>query len=305
MTAGLARLRAEGRDLLELVLLPGMAVLLPWRLCYRIFRVVSRFEFLYRESCAQPYTFACRQGWCKDLTQWQRHRRLVMMVDQADYYLVRSRSLGWMRRHMDVEGTWPEPGQAALLLSFHWGCGMWALWHAGAAGMRPHALVAPLRREMFPGRWVRYQYYKARNRAVRDALGNEPLDTSASLRPMIKTLRADGQILALLDVPPNQVAATAPIPFLGMQARMPMGVLRVAVEQKVPVTLYINGLRLSDGHRFLRVMNLGVHDDLERLARLVFGHLEALIREEPVLWHYWEVAGLFFAPPQASNAASA
>jgi len=296
-----ARLKAEFLDLLELVLVPSLAIILPWRICYRVFRVLSRFTFLYRESCAQPYAFAHHHGWFQDLGRWQRHRRLVMMVDHADYYLVRFRSLRWMDRHMDVTGNWSPPGQAAILCSFHWGCGMWALWHAGAAGLHPHPLTAPLRRDMFPGRWVRYQYYRARNRAVRDALGNEPLDTSASLRPMLRALHSNGQVIALLDVPPTQVAVSQNIPFLGMRARMPVGVLRVAVDRGLPVILYVNGFRLTDGHRFLRIIDLGIASDLEALCHQAFANLETLIREEPVLWHYWEVAELFFQVPNKAE----
>ena len=36
------------------------------------------------------------------------------MVDHADFYLAIFRSDRWMRRHMDVEGHWPEPGKAAI-----------------------------------------------------------------------------------------------------------------------------------------------------------------------------------------------
>lgn len=297
MSAWKARFQAEALDLVELVLVPGLAAVLPWGFCYRVFRFLSRFDFLYRESCNQTYPFARRHGWFQDLALWQRHRRLVMMVDHADFYLALTRSLRWTRRHVETSGDWPAPGKASLLCSFHWGCGMWALWLAGAAGLRPHALVAPLRPDIFPGRMLRYRYYRARNRVVARALRNDPLDTAASLRPMLKALRAEGQVLALLDVPPNQVAASVEIDFLGLRARMPSGVLRVAVEQGIPITLFINGFRLGDGHRFLRLIDIGVPADLDSLTRQVFACLEGLIREEPALWHYWEVADQFFTPP--------
>jgi phosphatidylinositol dimannoside acyltransferase len=289
------RVGDEARDLLELVLVPGLAIFLPWSWCFRIFRLLTRFNLLYRESCQQPYEFARRHGWLHDLTLWQRQRRLVMMVDHADYYLVRFRHIRrWMKRHMDVNGAWPAADQPAILASFHWGCGMWALWHAGLAGLHPHALVAPLRRQMFPGRLIRYFYFRARNDAVRDALGSDLLDVSASLKPMLKALRNQGQVIALLDVPPGQVAASQPVPFLGLRARMPLGFLRVAAERGLPLTLYVNGFRLSDGHRFLRILELPATPDPQALARLAFAQLEILIRETPVLWHYWEVAERFF-----------
>ena len=47
------RLRVELRDVLELVLLPGLAVLLPWDACFALFRRMARWEWLYRESCEE------------------------------------------------------------------------------------------------------------------------------------------------------------------------------------------------------------------------------------------------------------
>ena len=38
MVPAILRLRTELRDLLELVLLPGLAAVLPWPLCFRLFR---------------------------------------------------------------------------------------------------------------------------------------------------------------------------------------------------------------------------------------------------------------------------
>ena len=50
MSGAWNRLRTELRDLLELVLLPGLAAVLPWPLCYRLFRRLARWDGLYREA---------------------------------------------------------------------------------------------------------------------------------------------------------------------------------------------------------------------------------------------------------------
>ena len=36
------RLRGEARDLIELVLVPGLAAVLPWRWCFVLFRSLAR-----------------------------------------------------------------------------------------------------------------------------------------------------------------------------------------------------------------------------------------------------------------------
>lgn len=290
----LRRLRGEIRDLIELVLVPGIAIFLPWRVCYRLFRWISRWDWLYWSDGLANCEMAARFGWATNIDDCRRKWRLMSMVDQADFYLSVSRSDRWMRRHMDVEGHWPEPGKASILCTFHWGAGLWALRHAGASGLRAHALVGPQRPEMYPGHRLRYAYFLARNRAVRDALGTEPLDITGSLRPILKALKAGEQVGAVVDVPPYLSNSNQILPFLERHARFPRGLFRVAVEAGIPVTVFVNGIRFTDGHRFLRLYQLGVERDVEMLMAKVYAYLEALIREEPAAWHFWRISDCFF-----------
>jgi len=295
------RLRAEARDLIELVLVPGLAVILPWRWCYRVFLALSRWEWLYRADGVANCERAREQGWAKDAADFRRKWRLVSMVDQADFYLALFRSNRWMNRHMDVEGHWPEPGKAAILCTFHWGAGMWALRHCGASGLRAHALVGPQRPEMYSGHRLRYEYFRIRNTAVRNALGTGLLDITGSLRPVLKALRAGEQVGVVVDVPAYLSSSSTLIPFLGARARFPRGIFRLAAEHGVPVTVFINGIRFSDGRRFLRLYQLGVERDVDALMARVYAYLEALIREEPAAWHFWGVADAFFDPRESSD----
>lgn len=288
------RLRGEVRDLIELVLVPGLAIILPWACCYRVFLLLSRWGWLYWADGFAQCERAREQGWVKDAEDFRRKWRLMSMVDQADFYLALLRSDRWMGRHMDVEGHWPESGKAAILCTFHWGAGMWALRHLGASGLRAHALVGPQRPEMFPGHRLRYEYYRMRNIAVRSALCTEPLDITGSMRPILKALRAGEQIAAAVDVPAYLSSSSQVIPFLGIGARFPRGLFRVAADQGLPVTIFICGLRFSDGRRFLRLYQLEADNDVDSLMARVYAHLEALIREEPAAWHFWRISESFF-----------
>ena len=288
------RLRGELRDLIELVLVPGLAILLPWSWCYRVFLFLSRWEWLYRADGLAHCERASERGWVKDAADFRRKWRLMSIVDHADFYLAVFRPNRWMRHHLDVEGRWPEPSEAAILCTFHWGAGMWALRHLGASGLRAHALVGPLRPDMFSGHRLRYEYCRLRNIAVRNALRTQPLDITGSLRPMLKALRAGEQILAVVDVPAFLSSSSQLIPFLGGHARFPRGLFRLAADQGVPLTVYITGFRFSDGRRFMRLYPLGVDRNVDSLMAKVYAHLEVLIREEPAAWHFWRMSGSFF-----------
>lgn len=290
------RWRTELRDLLELILIPGLAAVLPWPLCFRIFRRLARWDWLYHDACHAALAHAHAHGWAVGEKDWLLKRRLVTLVDHADFYLGRTRSDAWMARHLQVQGSWPATGVAQLLCTFHWGAGMWGLRHARAHGLSAHALVAALEGAHFQGRSVLHWYARARTQEVARALACPTLDTSASLRPALRALRNDEQVLAAIDVPSDQVAASEPVQLLGMRALMPKALLRLAVEQKIPITLYLTGLHFSSGARVLHIEPLGVHSDVAALAQQVFLRLDRAIQQEPAAWHFWGEAPRFFRP---------
>ncbi len=289
------RLRHELHDLFEMVLVPATAALMPWSLCYRWFRWLCRFDLLYRHECHDALAHAQARGWVRgDPALWLQTSRLVTLIDHADFFLSRTRSRRWMTRHLEVQGQWPAPDQAALLCTFHWGAGMWALRHAGSEHLMAHAIVAPHNRAHFVGRSVRFYYYGARNRENTRALGTQPIEVSASPRPVVQALRANQQVMAAVDVPADQAAASEAITLLGLQARVPRGLFRIAAASKVPVWVYITGIRMSDGKRTLHIHPLAASGDMSQLMRDAFALLEAAVTANPAAWHFWKVAPRFF-----------
>ena len=293
------RLRVEGRDLVELVLAPSIAAVLPWPVAFRLFQKLARWRFLYRAPVERALAQARQRGWVEDEADWVWKRRLVTLVDHADLYLARTRSNRWMARHLMVQGAWPAPDEPAVLCTFHWGAGMWGLRHMGAAGIKVHALVAALHGEHFVGRSVLHWYARARTNEVSRTLDRGTLDVSASMLPAIRALRRREKVGAAVDAPADQLSANSRVQLLGMPARVPHGLLRMAVGQKVPVCVYVTGIRMRDGKRFLRIHQLPVHDRTEPLVQAVFGLLDGCIAEDAPVWHFWGEADRVFLPPDA------
>jgi len=293
-----ARLRTELRDVLELVLLPGLAAILPWRWCFLVFQQLAHMRWLYRTPCEEALRQARERNWAgTDEERWLWVRRLVTLVDHADHYLCLWRSDKWMQKHLQVEGAWPSNEQAVLLLTFHWGAGFWGLRHAAAQGLRPHALVASLESQAFQGRTVLSWYARSRNANVARTLGASTIDVARQLKKVIRALHDKHALLGVVDVPADEVKASMVIELLGMQASVPRGLLRLAVEQQVPVVMYITGLNMRSGQRFLRIKPMGSCTLVEDLAARVYGELAKVIAEEPPAWHFWGIAERFFRPP--------
>lgn len=291
----LRRLGAELRDLLEVVLVPGVAAALPWPLGYRVLRRAARSLPLYEGETRHALAQAQQRGWAPDPREWALRRKLTSLVDHCDHYLSHWRGDAWMRTHLDVQGDWPQPGQPALLLTFHWGAGMWALRHAGSAGLHVNALIAPITEENFGGRRVLFRYARARTLAVAKALGRPFLDVSAvGMRGVLRALGRNEQVLAVIDVPSDQVSSSLPVQVADLPARIPTPLLRLAIERRIPVYVFVTGFRLADGQRFLRIEEVGVPQSLEAVVHELGSRLDGLIRENPPAWHFWGEAERFF-----------
>ena len=292
------RFRTECRDLVELVLFPGLAAVLPWPWCFALFKRMARWTWLYREQCEAALTYARSLGWAgDDAKRWIGVRRLVTLVDHADHYLGLTRSDAWMDKYLSAHGKWPDADKAVLLTTFHWGAGYWGLRHAAAHGLRPHALVATLTSEAYAGRSVLGWYARQRNANVARTLGDETIDASKQLKRVVQALRNQRALLGVMDVPADAAAASMPVQLLGKTAYVPRGLLRLAVDQNVPVVLYVTGLDTANGNRFVGIELLGAYDSVDALADALFSRLNRLIAENPAAWHFWAIAERFFNAP--------
>jgi lauroyl/myristoyl acyltransferase len=346
--------RVQLRDVVELYALPLLAVVMPWPWCFALYKRCAQSAWLYRQTASCALAQAQALGYVAqarlpssavmaaaanrqvngardlpDAATWLAQRKLVTLVDHADHYLSRTRSSRWLRRYLDVQGQWPEPGKAAVLCTFHWGAGMWSLRHARHAGLKIHALAAPLQGAQFAGRPVLHAYAKARTASAAREMGRPTLDASQSMRPVLKALKAGEQVLAVVDVPPDTVNASLSVPLLGRMAQVPRGLLRLAAEQGLPVVVFVVGINLATGRRYLHIESVPqskpdsmpyiVQDDVagskaatssaapaqitmdaDALTHHVFARLQTAIDQEPAAWHLWSEAPRFFAGSDAS-----
>jgi lauroyl/myristoyl acyltransferase len=288
--------RVSMRDVVELILLPALAAVLPWPVCFRLFGWLARWDWLYRDATQKAIAQASPGGWLgADEFEWARRRRLVTLIDHADFYLMHTRSAAWLKRHVQVQGVWPSGQGPALLCTFHWGASMWALRHARMAGVRAHFVLASTDKAFFKGRPVLHAYVSARTAQCSAELGTVILDASSSLRASFsKILTNREQIMAVIDVPADTVSVRQTVTLVGRQAQVPNGLMRLAVDQQLPVALFLTGIDFDTGQRTLTIQHLGVFASVDALAARSFACLDEAIRNSPPSWHFWSEAPRFF-----------
>lgn len=287
----------ELRDSFMLIGIPVLVLVLPWSLCYRLFRALSATrcldplsgqDSLRAEANSKPH----RPG--LDVTAWHLRRRLTVLLDHADYYIAGVSARPWLQRRVKVSGEWPHIARPGLAFTFHWGAGMLAQCHLHQQGRVAHMLVNAPQAAQFVGRTVLYGYIRARIHRLARVLGRPVIDAQTSLKPVLRALDANELILAVIDVPTAPGAGATPVRFLGRDSFAPRALFRLAVERQLPVTVYLTGIDFSDGSRTLAIHQLGQFTAVDALARQVFSYLDAAIDEESAAWHLWGEYHRFF-----------
>lgn len=286
-------MKSSLRLLTELYLLPGMAALLPWRWCFKLFQRVAHGHHLYPEV-EWMLRGARSAGVVDDEEKWRSALRLTRIFSYADLYLSMFRSKRWVARHVDVTGSWPTG--AFLAVTYHWGAGMWALRHLKARGKRTAFLSIRFNPATFRHSRLQYWYGLLRTRETSRAGGAEVIFTGGSSERIAAAYRDNVCVMALLDVAPKPTQATAPVLLLGRPARLRRGLARLAIEQNIPVVTFSMNLDRVSGRLKLRIDNPSDAKTEDALMGELAANFQSALERDPCAWHSWSEVQLFLDP---------
>lgn len=292
------RFAAFVRDAGEWWLLPGLAALLPWPLCFRLYAGLCvrlpLFEEKTRAALAQLEPPLAGDA----ARRWAARFRLVQLVDRADTFLARSRGDRWLDRHVRRQGDdWPT--LPFIALSFHYGAGLWCLRDIARGGRRAAFLSIRFER-FFGGAWLRYRGACLRIREVERAGRAPVIYTGGGRQAVREALEAGTAVVGLIDVPAVLSKRVIEQPFLGATAWFPPGLIALASELRVPLVAYAMGFDPVSGKRELVVRRIAEGEPAARLAEVV-GFLEQEIGRNPPAWHNWPELRAFRTPPASGQ----
>ena len=235
-----------------------------------------------------------------DSAAWLAAWRLTHYLDRADLFVFLSRSRGWVRRHVDVVGTWPAPGPC-LAVSAHWGAGLWALDLLRRAGHRPRFLAR--RPGVDPDR-MHAAYVRLRASAVARATGAPLVYTEGASSEIARSWADGGTIVGLFDAPAAEGRNLVRVPFGNSHLRLARGLARLACEHRIRVFEFAGGIDRVTARRTITIGAARVWDDEEALARHWASELDRLLRNDSAAWHLWPYAAELVDPSEDQRAAS-
>lgn len=294
----LARVRRELRAGVELWLVPLVVALLPYRVGIALARLVAQALPLYGAATQASVSEWSRITGGRDVAGFRAAYRLEQLVDHADLF--------WSltRRHEAMAAKLRAPllslphGRPLVVVSFHYGQGLWLLHWLAQLGHPPRFVSLPLSRDDADSS-LQYAYARLRNRQVARIAKAALIYTGGARAAIAGTLASAGTVYGLVDVPSRQAPApTGNGTMFGRPVTLPTGLVDSAKAAGAAV-LVLSGRLDRDGSR---IVEARLVDPAESLTiGDVARELEARLVHAPAAWHFWSLWRGFEAavPPAA------
>lgn len=289
------RVRSLLSDGFWLYLFPALSILVPWPWYYALCRRMTRARHPYRAAIEEQLGYAATLLPGLDAQRFRDEQALVKFVDAADFYLNLVRGYRWFRRHVRVEGTWPDAGPM-LLLGSHWGAAHW-IWrdlaHRGIRGwfVARHTDAADFGR----GRLARW-YGRFRGWGIRRA-GCAGVVTTGGARERIESLLRHGDALVVLnDVPVAAGHPATQAKLLDRTVMLPVGAIDLGRRLGARVVVFAVEMDLASGHRTLVIRPISDMPGIDHgaIVREYARFLDARLRARPGSWQTWTLAPQLF-----------
>lgn len=286
--------RIEARDFIELFVAPVLIALLPARTGWWLARRLCARDWLYRHETESAWLAATSAMPDRDATTWRVRHRLTRLYDHADMYLWLWRRSSWFARQVVVEGEWPRRGPY-MVVTYHWGRGWWGLHSLRAATGGFAGVAASPQRHDYRGRSMLYRYVLLRTRYTAQIVGGGLSFTGSAAGHLLRALKAGNVTCGLYDVPAHAGEKTLPGELLRQRVAMPRGFPYIAAHNRIPLVTFACTLDFATGLTKLVIDPAQSFDSPDAANRYLLARLDALIDQEPAIWHHWGALPQFAA----------
>lgn len=295
-------LKRNVADLINLFIVPIFIALLPWRIGFRLLKILARHDRSHRAAIEQAWQVAKAHCPGQDARDWMWRFRLLRLLERVDTWLVLLRPSRWWTNRIDLTGEWPTQGGPFVLLTYHWGGGQWIWSQFHQQGIHAHFIAKRAQAiDLGAGR-VALWYAKFRERGIRQPGNREIIYTGGSSGQIREALRSGRSVAGMMDVPTAAHQATLLSPLLDGVIRFPVGLVRLAHELNAQVVIFSCAFDIRSGRRSLNLVPMPPGNPVEMTASAYIRHLDSCLRAESAFWQIWPAAPLMFVQPGQPSA---
>ena len=291
-TSPRVRVVREARAALELWLLPALVASLPYRAGIALARALCASLPLYREATEASVAQWRRMSGSSDEHAWRAAYRFAVLVDHADLFWSLTRRSASMLARLRVPAV-ALPAGPLVVVSFHYGQGLWLLHWLRSLGRPPRFVSIRLTRDD-AGSTLEHAYALLRNRQVEQLSGAAPIYTGGARAQMAATLAQGETVYGLVDVPVALHARIANTRLFDTPASLPTGFVEGAAAANASI-LVLSAYATRDGSR--EVNAAVVARDAPSPLDVIASALETCVQRAPAAWHFWHLWPAFEAAP--------
>jgi hypothetical protein len=271
-------------ELRDQILHPLVASLLPWHSSLRYAHALSRRLGRLGDHAGRSRSGAAAAIGAQADAAFARRALWVRLLDLIDAPLSLLPGDRHLRRHWRVLGQWPD--QPCLVVSLHYGNGMFPMRHFRLSGQRAHMILERVDPVCFKGRPLSRWIAWFRRRCVERAMGGEVIFSGGARRRCLDALAAGDSIFALLDNPQGLQRGMVPVQLFGRRIALHTGILELARSAAVPVVPMLS--MVGDGRR--REIHIGPVIDAHSAPELGIALAQwfaPLVESDTAAWHFW------------------
>lgn len=285
-----ARIGREARAAFELWLVPFAIAILPYRAGLFFARAAARFLPLYSLATNDAASAFERVAGDAGSRAWRRDYRFQQLIDHADLFWTLTRPRTFLDRRLRGVPALPATNLPLIVLSFHYGQGMWLMRWLAAEGRPPRFVSIRVAREHSDAS-LAYAYAQLRNRTVEKLTGMPLIFTGGARREIASALTGRTTVFGLVDVPlvdASMHAANATL--LGHPVVLPSGLL-----ESVPPGTQALIVTAQVGDDGMRQVEARVADAHALTIGGLADELSMRLRRTPAAWHFWHLWPRFLA----------
>lgn len=295
-------IKRELRDLLSLWLVPGLAAVLPWHWCLRLYWQLAANPLLMREEVAGSRSGRELLGFSGDDKQFDRRFRFGFLLEHADVYRALGRGWRGLAATMPLRGDIDADRSGGLCYFFNFNQGLPALATLRAAGFDVHLVYRSLQSRPAGVGWLRYAYMRLRLRLVAAVCGNQGIGTGGARERITQTIANGGLVCVAADTPPRAHTGLVSIRFPDeRQAWWRSGILKLATQLQGPRRCFNVHLDWETRQRSLQLITLPKSAELGELVTTLNQEFLTTLARQPELWFYWPAPQGFFLFPEGAR----
>ncbi|HWS26779.1 MAG TPA: hypothetical protein VN259_09445 [Xanthomonadales bacterium] len=295
-------IKRELRDLLSLWLVPGLAAVLPWRWCLRLYWWIAGSRLLLREEVAGSRGGRQFMGLPPADAQFDRRFRFGFLLEHADVFRALGRGWKGLARTMPLRVPEDFAASGGLCFFFNFNQGLPALATLRLAGFEVYLVYRSLSERPAGVGHLRYAYMRLRLHMVAVVCGNQGIGTGGARDRIEQTIAAGGLVCVAADTPPRPGTGLVPVFFPGGRpAWWRSGVLKLALQLPGPLRCFTVQLDWETRQRVLELTALPASPRLSELAKTLNEAFLTALEHQAELWFYWPGPQGFFQIPEGAR----